>query len=115
MHGQKKRRKRSLEGSLAVGGVHMIWELLSEPQWTTEHGYKGLCFSVRSEDTRHRELILEYAIPKKLTGIGVPQLPQRPKFSDKTIEADTLRAIAAGWEPMSRGKSFVFKLSEASS
>jgi len=100
---------------MSIEGIKLVWELISEPQWTTEHGCKGLCFSVRSEDARHRELILEYAFPRKLTGIGVPQLPQRPKFSDKTIEADTLKAIAAGWEPMSRGKRFVFKLSEASS
>lgn len=110
MHGQKKRRKRFLDGFITVDGLRLCWRLLSEPQWTSEHGYKGLCICVRTEDERHRELILEYAFPKKFTGNGSPQIPQRPRFSVKTIEADVRQAIAAGWEPESRGKTHVFKL-----
>ena len=110
MHGQKKRRKRTMEGLLAVDGNKLMWSLLSEPQWTTEGGYIGLRISVQKEDTRHRELILEYPFPKKVTGVGLPQLPQRPKFSVKTIEATVRQGIAAGWNPTSRGKSFVFQV-----
>ena len=110
MHGQKKRRKRSLDGLLAFEGFRLSWRLLSEPQWTTEHGLKGLCISVRTEDGRHRELILEYPFPRKRTGAGVPQLPQRPEFSVKTIEADVRRAMEVGWDPESRGKACVFRL-----
>jgi hypothetical protein len=110
MHGQKKRRKRFREGSFDVDGLSLYWRLLSEPQWTTEHGYKGLCISVRTEDGHHRELILEYQFPKKSSSRGAPKLPQRPKFSAKTIEADVRRAIDAGWEPTSRGRSFVQRL-----
>jgi hypothetical protein len=101
-------------GTISVGGFRLYWELISEPQWTSEDGYKGLCFSIRTEDGHHRELILEYPIPRKLTGVGLVQLPQRPKFSIKTIEADVLGAIAAGWEPTSRGKALVFKLPRSS-
>jgi hypothetical protein len=109
MHGQKKRRKRFGGGLIAVDGVSLSWRLLSEPQWTSEHGYKGLCISVRTEDGRHRELILEYPFPKKFNSVGVPQVPQRPKFSAKTMEPDVRKAIAAGWDPTSRGKAFTFK------
>jgi hypothetical protein len=111
MHGQKKRRKRMMEGSLAVDGNKLMWSLVSEPQWSTEDGYIGLRISVQTEDARHRELILEYPFPKKFIGVGAPQLPQRPKFSVKTIEANVREAIAAGWEPISRGKPFVFHVS----
>src|SRR5260370_31576056 len=104
MHGQKKRRKRSLEGLITVDGIALSWQLLSEPQWTTQHGAKGLCVSVRTEDGRHRELVLEYPMPKKLTGNGSLQIPQRPKISVKTIEADVRQALAAGLDPASRGK-----------
>jgi len=97
MHGQKKRRKRTMEGLLAVDGNKLMWSLLSEPQWSTEGGYIGLRISVQLEDAHHRELILEYPFPKKFTGVGAPQLPQRPKFSVKTIEASVREAIAAGW------------------
>jgi hypothetical protein len=65
------------------------------------------------EDGRHRELILEYPFPKKAGARGAPKLPQRPKFSEKTIEADVRVAIAAGWAPASHGKTFVFRLPES--
>ena len=110
MHGQKKRRKRTLEGAIVVDGFKLYWRLVSEPQWTTEDGYKGMCISVQLENGDHRELILEYPFPKKFNSIGIPQLPQRPKFSVKTVEGDIRRAIVAGWEPESRGKKFVFRL-----
>jgi hypothetical protein len=99
-----KRRKRSLEGLIDVNGARLSWRLLSEPQWTTAHGFKGLCISVRTEDACHRELILEYPMPNK-------QIPQRPKFFVRTVEDGIRQAIAAGWEPESRGKVFIFKVS----
>jgi hypothetical protein len=111
MQGQKKRRKRTMEGLIAVDGNNLKWWLVSEPQWTTEDGYLGLRIAVQTEDARHRELIFEYPFPKKFTGVGIPQLPQRPKFSVKTIEASVRQAIAAGWAPTSRGKPFVFHVS----
>jgi len=110
MHGQKKRRKRTMEGLIAVDGNSLKWRLVSEPQWTSEDGYIGLRIAVQTEDSHHRELILEYPFPKKVTGVGLPQLPQRPKFSVKTIEATVRRAIVAGWDPISRGKRFVFQV-----
>jgi len=108
MHGQKKRRKRTAEGLIEFEGTRLKWELLSEPQKTTEHGYKGLCISVQAEDGRHRELILEYPFPKGANWTGMAFLPQRPKFSEKMIEADVRKAVRAGWEPMSRGKTYMF-------
>jgi hypothetical protein len=70
MHGQKKRRKRSLDGVVVIEGASLLWELLSEPQWTTEDGYKGMRVSVQAEDRRHRELLLEYPMPQKTTSNG---------------------------------------------
>ncbi len=96
MHGQKKRRKRTLEGLMAVDGNRLKWCLVSEPQWTTEDGYKGLRISVQSEDGRHRELILDYPFPKKFTGNGSPQVPQRPKLSVKTIESNVRASHRCG-------------------
>jgi hypothetical protein len=111
MHGQKKRRKRTLGGEIVVEAHKLKWSLLSEPQKTTEHGYVGLRISVRSEDEEHRELIMEYQFPAKRTGNGRPQIPQRPKFSVKTVESDVRRAIASGWDPLSRGKAIIYQVS----
>ena len=112
MHGQKKRRKRTMGGLLAIDGNNLMWSLMSEPQWTTEDGYIGLRISGQREDARHRKLILEYPFPKKVTGVGAPQLPQRPKFSVKTIETTVRQAIVAAWDPTSRGKPIVFHVSK---
>jgi hypothetical protein len=114
VHGQKKRRKRSLEGLITVDGIRLAWRLLNEPLWSSEEGYIGLRISVQTEDGRHRELIVEYPFPKKVTGNGLPQLPQRPKLSEKAIETGVRQAMAAGWEPDSRGKTFVFILPKIS-
>jgi hypothetical protein len=109
-HGQKKRRKRSLEGLIQVEGSSLKWELLSEPQWTSEDGYRGLRLSVQADNATGRELVLEYPMPAKTTGNGMPQLPQRPKFSAKCVEDAVRQAIVAGWQPESRGKAFVYKV-----
>jgi hypothetical protein len=114
MHGQKKRRKRTKDGLIEVADSKLRWELLSEPQWTSEDGYRGLRISVRTEEGRHRELILEHPFPRKTTGNGALQIPQRPQFSVKQIEADVRRAIADGWDPESRGKTFVFHVTKGS-
>jgi hypothetical protein len=81
----------------------MCWRLLSEPQWSTEHKYKGMCITVQVEDGSHRELILEYPYPTNKHGGSLP-LPQRPNLSVKTVEADVRKAIASGWNPISRGR-----------
>jgi len=111
MHGQKKRRKRTIGGLIVVDGYTLKWVLISEPQRSTEGGYIGLRISVRSEDEAHRELILEYPFPDKRTGNGALQIPERPSFSAKTVEADVRRAMASGWDPLSRGKALVLEVS----
>jgi hypothetical protein len=107
---QRQRGKRGIEGSLTIDGVDLNWELVSEPQFTSSREWKGLCISVRTEDGRHRELILQYPFPKKTNELGIPQLPQRPKFTEKTVESDIRQAMASGWDPESRGKTFVFRV-----
>lgn len=110
MHGQKKRRKRSLDGSILVDGAQFHWTLASEPQWTSR-GYQGLCISVEAVEPDRRELVLEYVYESLTKGREILKFPQRPKFSAKMIEAGIRHAIAAGWDPDSRGKSFELRLS----
>jgi hypothetical protein len=37
------RGKRFREGLIGVDGKRLFWQLVSEPQWISEHGYRGLC------------------------------------------------------------------------
>lgn len=110
MHGQKKRRKRLLEGKIEIGELVLCWHLLSEPLWSNEHGYKGLCISVQAEGEAGRRLILQYPYPTNKSGSPLP-LPQRPNFTVKSIEEDVRLAIKEGWEPLARGKALVFCIS----
>ena len=106
--GLKKRRKRTIEGATAINDVSMLWELISEPQWSNSgDGYKGLCVLVRVADEARRELIIEYPYPRGSDGRPLP-LPQRPCVTPKVVEASIRQAIDAGWNPFSRGKAFVF-------
>jgi len=109
MHGQKKRRKRTLEGTMTIDGEALAWELLSEPQWSNSgDGYIGMRIGVRAVDTARRELVIEYPYPTDRRGWPKP-VPQRPKVSQPMVEQSVQQAIAAGWDPQSRGKAFVFR------
>jgi hypothetical protein len=120
--GQKRWGKRSIEAQVEIDGFELRWELRSEPQSSTEHGIEGLSLTVQRIDGAFRELILEYPFPKKgrrlridgKTYLTAPNFPIRPKFSPKTVEADIRQAIAAGWDPTSRGRPFIFQVPENS-
>ncbi len=106
--GQKRWRKRSIEGSAVIDGVSLLWELSSEPSWSNSgDGYKGMCIAVRVTDAARRELVIEYPFPTDKTGRELP-VPQRPAVSQAMVETSIRDAIEAGWDPHSRGKAFVF-------
>jgi len=106
--GLKKRRKRTIEGATSIDDVSMLWELISEPQWSNSgHGYKGLYICVRVSDAARRELVIEYPYRRGSDGRPLP-IPQRPCVTPKAVEASIREAIDAGWDPSSRGKVFVF-------
>ena len=112
--GLKKRRKRTIEGAASIDDVSVLWELISEPQWSNSgDGYKGLCISVRVADEARRELVIEYPYPRGSDGRPLP-VPQRPDVTPKSVEASIRQAIDAGWDPTSRGKAFVFYPSDGS-
>ena len=111
MHGQKKRRKHPDGQPITVDGFELCWALYSEPQFTTEHGYKGLRVTVRMAEGAHRELMLEYPFPKKKPN-GMAHLQDRAKISPLVVEAGIRQAMAAGWNPVSRGKTLTYKVPE---
>ena len=117
MHGQKRYGKRSLEGLVTIDGINLLWNLVSEPQLIGGVGARGIQISVQAEGRHGREVILEYPFPRKrLLKTNHPlnewQVPQRPKFSAKSLEADIRKALAAGWDPTSRGRALVIKIPE---
>ena len=56
----------------------------------------------------HRELILEYPFEKRQKHAS--RFPDRPEIEPEALIADIRLAMEAGWEPLSRGRPFVFAL-----
>jgi hypothetical protein len=110
MRGKQKKHKPTQTEVVTIDGLELRWTLQSEPHFTTEFGYKGLCISVRMAEGVRRELILEYPFPGEKSANGLAHQPLRAKIVPAVIEADIRRAIAAGWRPNSRGKPFTYRV-----
>ncbi|MDH4743441.1 hypothetical protein OMP43_05375 [Sphingomonas sp. CBMAI 2297] len=95
---------RNLTGIVEVDGLEYEWALQREPQWCTVHGWRGMTVSLRQLDGQ-REAVLEFPMPK--AGNGSPQR-RRPQINDATAANGVRAALAAGWEPTSRGKPVNF-------
>ncbi len=112
-------RKRDITGKLVVDGVTLLWEVRSEPQ-RNDDGNIGLRLTIEAEgvltarnplapkNKAHRQLILEYPFEKRQRKPS--RFPERPKIDPKALEADIRLAMEAGWEPLSRGRPFIFAL-----
>jgi hypothetical protein len=101
------KRNKSPATPIVVDGYALSWTVQRMPVWGDRDGYKGLALSIQRTDATRRELILEYPfLGAKTNG----HLPDRPKVPQKTIEEDIRAAMAAGWDPDSRGKLFAFQV-----
>ena len=94
---------RGAEFEIEVGGEPYVWRLQRGPYWTSDPAERrGMGIAVRHREGK-REAVLEF-----------PPGPQ-PRFSAQQLKSTEVApelvakaiasAIAAGWEPLSRGKS----------
>lgn len=93
---------RALSGSLNVDGHDYQWELRREPQWCTADGWKGMAIALRQRDAQ-REAILQFPMLSARRSKLQPQL-RRPQVNTRIIENGVRAALAAEWNPNSRGK-----------
>jgi hypothetical protein len=97
--------KRDLAGIIEVDVLKYEWILQREPQWCAADGWRGMMVSLRRVDAQ-REALLEFPMPKLTSGRS--QQRQRPKINDTIASNGVRSALAAGWQPTSRGKPVVF-------
>jgi hypothetical protein len=97
--------KRDLAGVVEIDGQKYEWELEREPQWCTTDGWRGMTVALRQVGAQ-RLAVLEFPMPKRPLN-GSPQR-QRPQIDDAIAANGVRAALAAGWEPASRGKPVVF-------
>jgi hypothetical protein len=97
------RTRQDAEFPIEVGGEPYIWRLQRKPHWSINIDERhGMAINVRHAEGQ-REVILEFP-PGQKPRFGAPQLLASqvpPELVAKAIES----AIAAGWEPLSRGRA----------
>jgi hypothetical protein len=97
------RSKQHPEFDIEVEGEPYVWWLQRLPQWSSDTaGWRGMAIGVRHKEGQ-RDAVLEFP-PGQQPRYGAPQL--KPSQIEKALVAKAIvSAMAAGWEPLSRGKT----------
>jgi hypothetical protein len=106
------RAKRSIESAVRIDGFSLIWRLHREQQWFTADGWKGVAIHVRVAEGVRRELFLEFQPVLTQKTEGMKDAPPRVPISAAKVEAGIREAMAAGWDPESRGKPCFYETDE---
>ncbi len=97
------RAKQSLEFEIVVDGEAYVWRLQRQPQWSRDTAnWRGMAIAVRHLEGK-REAVLEFP-PGPQPKFGTPQL-QSSQIARDLVARAIASALAAGWEPLSRGKT----------
>jgi hypothetical protein len=96
------RSRHGAEFGIEVGGEAYLWRLQRQPRWSSDPDERrGMAIAVRHREGQ-REAVLEFP-PGPQPRFGAPQL--KPEQVPQALVARAIAsAIAAGWEPLSRGK-----------
>jgi hypothetical protein len=104
------RGKQSAEFEIEVDGEPYVWRLHRKPQWSGDAAARrGMGIAVRHKEGR-REAVLEFP-PGPQPRFGAPQL-QASQISPALVAKAIASAIAAGWQPLSRGKTVAIVVDE---
>jgi hypothetical protein len=105
------RTKQTHEYEIEVGGEPYIWRVQSRPQESgKDSDRRGMTLAVRLKEGQ-REAILEFP-PGPQPKFGAPKL-QTADIPTDIVARAVASAIAAGWDPLSRGKRVVFVVDAA--
>jgi hypothetical protein len=97
------RPKQSPEFEIEVGGDPYVWRLQRRPQWSSDTAqWRGMAIAVRHREGQ-REAVLEFP-PGAQPKFGAPQL-KPSQIAPELVAKAIASALAAGWEPLSRGKT----------
>jgi hypothetical protein len=96
------RTKQSAAFEIEVGGEPYVWWLQRKPHWSSNVAERrGMGIAVRHKEGQ-REAVLEF--PPTQPRFGAQQL-QASQIAPELVAKAIASAIAAGWEPLSRGKT----------
>ncbi len=97
--------KRQLGDVIVVDGEELRWHVHREPQQSSVDGTKGLSIAVEDARKPQRQLLLEFPYVFRPNRQG-----QRPKINNREVAEQVAMAMAAGWDPGSRGKPFAYQV-----
>ncbi|MBW3635941.1 MAG: hypothetical protein KY445_05665 [Armatimonadetes bacterium] len=107
---QGMKRADSSDQTVRVANQEFRWRVHRQPQWCTADGWKGLALHVELAREPQRTLIIEF--PFKVINHRNEPGKQRPKVTRKDVIVAISAALEAGWNPESRGKKFVFEMTD---
>ncbi len=97
------RTKQSSEIEIQVGGEPYVWRLHRQPGWSSDGPERhGMAIAVRHKEGL-REAVVEFP-PGPEPRYGAPLL-KASQIAPKLVANAIASAIAAGWDPLSRGKT----------
>jgi hypothetical protein len=103
-------KKRNPEAFIEVDGEPYVWRIQRQPVWSSDAaGWRGMAIAVRHQDGQ-REAVLEFP-PQPAPRRGTP-LIQPAQIPPQAVAKAITAAIAAGWDPSSRGKTVAILLDE---
>ena len=106
------RAKRSIQFAIAIDEFSLIWHLHREQQWCDADGWRGLAIHVKVAEGARRELFLEYPAARTQKSGYARTDPVQQNILPEKVKAHIQQAMAAGWNPDSRGKPFVYQVDE---
>ncbi|RAK57775.1 hypothetical protein [Phenylobacterium deserti] len=104
------RSKHTEEFEIEVDGETYVWRLQRKPKWSSDPAERhGMGIGVRHKEGQ-REAVLEFPVGPQ-PRFGAPQL-RASQIQPELVERAIGSAIAAGWEPLSRGKTVIIVVDE---
>jgi hypothetical protein len=97
------RTKQNPEFEIEVDGAPYVWRIQRRPQWSSDTAaWRGMALAVRHREGQ-REAVLEFP-PGQQPRFGAPQL-KPSQIAPELVAKAIASAIAADWDPLSRGKT----------
>jgi hypothetical protein len=104
------RTRPDAEFEIEVGGEPYVWRLQRKPHLSINiDERRGMAIAVRHAEGQ-REAVLEFP-PGPRPRFGAPQL-QASQIAPDLVARAIASAIAAGWEPLSRGRAVTIVVDE---
>ena len=95
---------RDLKVVVQVDGEDYEWEVRRQPQRTTGNEWQGIGIALRQKGAQREAIVM---FPMIMRANGIPNF-ERQRINVESVRNAVASAIAAGWDPTSRGKVVVF-------